>query len=263
LAVTNVLKIFGITLAILIVPFSVAAQAQNAQYHFQLTATAGPYPTIRGTTDIPEGTKLFVMVLKPHLPDGEQRMARGLSACEDACGFAETRQKRYVDPIVKNGAFVAGPFSFGNQPLKPDSYPVRISVIPQVITDVSLDAMNRPVYVSEIRMPAGINSDQPSPKKENWQSINVPPGMDGTMYAYDKNSIEIVPGPHGEDTSEVELAVVVTRGDRSILGRHTRFSFFCDGSFRFRINGSFPMHIPDVSQEYQLANIACAAAKRF
>jgi hypothetical protein len=119
-----------------------------------------------------------------------------------------------------------------------------------------------------IGAPGGqVKSDLPgapqvhSPKTDDWQSVNVPPNMDGTMYAYDRNSIEVIRGSPGE-MPEVELAVVVTRGDKSILGKHARFSFFCDGSLRFRVNGSYPVRVPDLSQEYQLANIACAAARR-
>jgi hypothetical protein len=146
------LKVFGIV-AILALIGSPALSQNNNVYHFKLTASGGPYPTISGTTDMPDGTKLLVTVMKPHLPDGQQRMARGLPACDDMCGPADVRQTPYVEPVVKNGAFIAGPFAFGDRPVKPDSYPVRISVVPKVITDASLDSMNHPVYVSEIRMP--------------------------------------------------------------------------------------------------------------
>jgi hypothetical protein len=126
------------------------------------------------------------------------------------------------------------------------------------------------VVIATIGAPSGKSSDdlpsppqdQPQKKKENWQSVNVPPSMEGTTYAYDKNSIQLIPSAHGQPP-EVELTVVVTKGDRSIVGKHAVFSFFCDGSYRFRINNSYPTHVPDLSQEYQLANIACAQARHF
>jgi len=121
-----------------------SAQAQNNNVaHFKLTVSADPNPTISGTTDLPDGTKLFVNILKPHLPDGQQRMARGLPACEDDCSPANTVEVPSVDPVVRNGAFTAGPFSFGGKPFRPNIYPIRISVLP----DLNL------VYTSEIRMP--------------------------------------------------------------------------------------------------------------
>jgi hypothetical protein len=250
----------------LIAPLASFAQSQNGQYHFQLSASPGPYPTIRGLTDLPDGTKLMVTVLKPHLPDAKQRMASGLPACEDVCGPAQTRLKPYVDPVIKNGIFVAGPFSFGDQPLKSDLYPVRIVIVPQDITDASLAAM-RPIYIGEIRLP-GDNEDIQIPVTENhepsvgrpesWQSVQLPPNLDGTMYAYDKNSISFTRTALG-DISGADMIVRVVRGDESIVGKQAVFTFLCDGTGRFRVNHSYPMSLPSgfPTQEEQLANIAC------
>jgi hypothetical protein len=272
--VANFFKFPGTALwlvATLIEPLQGSAQAQDRQFHFQLSASPGPYPTIRGLTDLPDGTKVMVQVMKSHLPDGQQRMARGLPACDGMCGPAETRQKPYIDPVVRNGIFIAGPFSFGDRPFKADIYPVRITVVPQTISDESLDAMNRPVYIGEIRMPGDDkliptsgsgNQEQPSGKKENWQSINLPPNLDGTMYAYDKNSIALTRDVRGA-ISGAEMTVRVIRGDESILGKQVLFSFLCDGSRLFRINYSNPISFESrlPTQEGQLANLACAAAQ--
>jgi hypothetical protein len=223
--------------------------AQDRQYHFQLSASPGPYPTLRGLTDLPDGTKLMVQVMKPHLPDGQQRIARGLPACDGMCGWAEARQKPYVDPVVKDGVFLAGPFSFEDQPVKPDIYPVRITVVPKTISEGSLDAMNRPIYIGEIRLPGSdkliptpdvSGQEQLSGKKQNWQSVNLPPNLNGTMYAYDKNSIVVTRDAHGS-ISGAEMAVRVTRGNESIRGKQALFSFLCDGSGMFRINHSQPI----------------------
>jgi hypothetical protein len=191
-----------------------------------------------------------------------KRMARGLSACEEMCGPAEVRQKPYVDPVVRNGIFIAGPFSFADQPLKPDIYPVRITIVPEKITDAGLDAMHRPVYLGEIRIPGASDQEQLPKKRENWQSINLPPNLDGTMYAYDKNSIALTRDVRG-GISGAEMTVRVIRGDESILGKQVLFSFLCDGSGLFRINHSNPISFESrlPTQEGQLANLACAAAR--
>jgi hypothetical protein len=263
--VANFFKFSGTALwlaATLIGPLKGPAQAQDRQFHFQLSASSGPYPTIRGLTDMPDGTKVLVTVMKPHLPDGQQRMARGLPACEEMCGPAEVRQKPYVDPVVRNGIFIAGPFSFADQPLKPDIYPVRITIVPEKITDACLDAMNRPVYLGEIRIPGGSDQEQLPKKRENWQSINLPPNLEGTMYAYDKNSIALTRDVRGA-ISGAEMTVRVIGGDESILGKQVLFSFLCDGSRLFRINHSNPISFESrlPTQEGQLANLACAAAR--
>jgi hypothetical protein len=263
--VTNFFKLSGKAIclaATIIQSFQGFAQAQDRQFRFQLSASSGPYPTIRALTDLPDGTKVMVTLLKPHLPDGQQRMARGLPACDDMCGPAEVRQKPYVDPVVRNGVFIAGPFSFGDHPLKPDTYPVRITIVPEKITDASLDAMNHPVYVGDIRIPGDGGARSTSEKRENWQSINLPPNLDGTMYAYDKNSIALTRDPRGA-ISGAEMLVRVIRGDESILGKQVLFSFLCDGSRLFRINHSSPISFESrlPTQEGQLANLACAVAR--
>jgi hypothetical protein len=121
---------------------------KSKTYRFNLIATSGPYPTIRGMTDLPEGTKLLVTVMTAQAPDAQQRRARGLPACEGGCGPAQTRQRPYVDPIVKDGSFSAGPFSFSDDAVRPNLYPIRISVVPPDIGGEFTD-----VYESEIRMP--------------------------------------------------------------------------------------------------------------
>jgi hypothetical protein len=102
--------------------------------------------------------------------------------------------------------------------------------------------------------------DRAAKKKEDWQTVKIPPNLDGTVYAYDKNSITPIKRGPGEFNA-VELAVVVIRGDESILGKHALFTFFCDGTGRYRINHSYPLstrsQLP--TQEDQLENIACVA----
>jgi hypothetical protein len=124
---------------------TVSAYAQNS-HHFQLIAGPGAYPVVSGTTDIPDGTKLFVRIMKPHLPDGARRLSQGLTACDGDCGDLNYKG----DPVVNNGAFQVGPLSFGDEPVRPGIYPLRIFIVPKVMTD---EAFRQPVYVSEVRIP--------------------------------------------------------------------------------------------------------------
>ena len=86
-------------------------------------------PIINGTTDLPDGTKLSIMIPKPWLPDAQQRLARGLSACADnICGGASTGPDHRLGAIVdvKAGHFTAGPFSFEGKSFPPGTYSVQI-----------------------------------------------------------------------------------------------------------------------------------------
>jgi len=50
--------------------------------------------------------------------------------------------------------------------LKPDIYPIRITIVPEKITDASLNAMNHPVYLGETRIPGGGDQEQAPKKRE-------------------------------------------------------------------------------------------------
>jgi hypothetical protein len=103
--------------------------------------------------------------------------------------------------------------------------------------------------------------DQAVKKKENWQTVNVPPNLDGTIYAYDKNSIAAVKSSMVGGRAGAELNAKVIRGDESILGKFVVLTFLCDGSGRFRINHSYPLPVPSLSQEQQMENIGCGVAQ--
>src|SRR5580704_8612897 len=107
-----------------------AAQGQENQYHFAVSASASPFPMVKGATDMPDGTWLFVDFKKPWLPDAQQRIARGLPACGSDCIPAETGADHLVGATVEvqNGGFTAGPFSFKGQPIPPGIYSVEIKL---------------------------------------------------------------------------------------------------------------------------------------
>src|SRR5665213_288978 len=99
-------------------------------YSFQITATGGTMPVISGTTSVPDGTVLVINIKKPWLPDGQERITRGLAACGDNClpATGPAGESLGVDAVVKDGAFSAGPFSFANQPFPPGNYPLEIFI---------------------------------------------------------------------------------------------------------------------------------------
>jgi hypothetical protein len=247
------------------------------EYHFKLSANEDPFPTISGTTDLPEGTKLFVNLLKPHLPNGQQRMAQGLPACEEDCFPASSGVLPYRDPIVQNGRFSAGPFHFGDKPVKPNIYPIRISIVPDPVTGDNVDVINHPVYVSEVRIPtlaAQVVGDPPAVKQtlqqtsdaanvksrsESWQRIKIPiSNEDGTAYAYDTNSILAVKNDSGQIIA-AEVTVRIVGESPSIHGRLLRLTFNCTGSETYQINHSVPLPTSPFSQEGSMANIVCSA----
>jgi len=88
---------------------------------FQTTASNGRNPIITSVTNLPEGTKLIVYLLKPHYPDEERRRAANLPVCWIDCFPLQVDQ----DVIVHNGRFVYGPFNDHGGPLVPGSYIVQ------------------------------------------------------------------------------------------------------------------------------------------
>jgi hypothetical protein len=101
-----------------------AADAQEgaASLHFKISVSGGLSPIVSGSADIPDGTQLFIVLAGPWLPDGEQRVALGLSGCGEPCSVASglgPKDQIGVIARVKNGRFSAGPFSMNGKPLRP------------------------------------------------------------------------------------------------------------------------------------------------
>ncbi len=129
----------------------------QSRHHFQLSVSGGVYPIISGETDAPDGTRIFVNLTKPLLPDAQQRMARGLAGCGEDCVPATGPNHLFgVETVAKNGRFTAGPFSFGGEPFQPNIYPVEIYVFVDM-SQASLaeaKAATSPVYVAKIQVTA-------------------------------------------------------------------------------------------------------------
>ncbi|WP_319798563.1 lysozyme inhibitor LprI family protein [Nitrobacter sp.] len=74
--------------------------------------TDEPRPTVRGTTNLPDGTHLIVELRKAWLPDGGRRLAAGLAACGKDCSpLFVSGGGQFADALVTNGQFTAGPFA--------------------------------------------------------------------------------------------------------------------------------------------------------
>jgi hypothetical protein len=101
----------------------------------ETSVSGGVYPTITGTTNLPDGTQLSVQLWKPRLPDIRERMAALLPTCEGYCMLIADRD----DVVVRNGHFKIGPFKDApfrlglgadwdaGRPAKPGEYTLEIS----------------------------------------------------------------------------------------------------------------------------------------
>ncbi len=102
---------------------------------FSISVAGDAFPIISGTTDLPDGTQVLVMIKKPWMPDGQQRIARGIPACDGDC-FPADGPGHLMGQIVtvRQGRFSAGPFSFNDAPFRSGSYPIEISLSPDPAT---------------------------------------------------------------------------------------------------------------------------------
>jgi hypothetical protein len=149
--------LMAITLAIFFRYDASSAQDRSGIY-FDISVTGGLYPIIEVTTNLPDGSTLFINIKKPWLPDGAQRIAQGLAACGVDCLPATTGTNFLTGEIVvvENGRFTAGPFSFVGKPFQPGTYPIEIS--PSVAdiktaTPEQIQAMGTILFESMIDVP--------------------------------------------------------------------------------------------------------------
>jgi hypothetical protein len=101
-----------------------------AAHQFTIFLTGGRRPTIEGAVNLLDGTELLAWIYKPPLPDAQQRLDQGLTACgDDECFPASVEGSHSPKTVVMNGHFSIGPFSFGGAPFHPGLYPVEIDII--------------------------------------------------------------------------------------------------------------------------------------
>jgi len=125
------------------------AQVQYSQ--FNVVAEGVDHPILRGKTNLPDGTKLMVVLKKPWLPDGQERLARGLAACEDHCASPEDTV------IVNGGSFVTKPFSFNSKSIRGGAYAIEIwQPVGPSETFQQMQSMGRfkPIFTSTVQVPA-------------------------------------------------------------------------------------------------------------
>ena len=122
----------------------------------ETSVSGGARPTVTGTTNLPDGTQLYIWLKKPWLPNGKERLAVGLSACGDDCFPVQTNSKLPdgvgLGVVVKNGHFSDGPFTDNGAALRPGEYVLEVS---------SYFAATQPADVRAIIGPLGENMTGP------------------------------------------------------------------------------------------------------
>jgi hypothetical protein len=145
------------------------AHSQSEHSHFNIFAEGIDHPIVRGVTNMPDGTNLTVVLKKPWLPDGQQRLERGLAACEDDCVPPED------SVIVKHGSFATRPFSFNGKAIRAGVYAIEIwHPIGPNETLQQMQSMERfkPIFTSTVRVPA--SSAASLEKNEKTALISMP-----------------------------------------------------------------------------------------
>lgn len=260
-------------------------------YDFALRVSRSQFPIIEGRTNAPDGSTFIVVLKRPWLPDGNARLARGLSACGDDCFPAiDHTGAMGARVIVKNGGFFAGPFSFAGKPIAAGIYPIEISPwIDQRTAPIKdLKEITAPILSGQIKIDGANPSDKTAESfagggqnEENTAVTNAAPShtssqtnsvfnkqpkwetiplhdRDGNYYAYDKNSVIVTNDRNGQ-VNGADVRMIVVKGDSSIQGKIFVLSFDCSG--RYRINHSYPIPLPSGGPEMFVGNITCGIAK--
>jgi hypothetical protein len=115
----------------------------------QLKAYGGGRPVLEGTTNLPDGATLQITVSKPWLPDAQQRLMRGLAACEGDCsGPLPPDDGAGSNSTVRNGSFRSGPFTYSGKALPQGVYPFEILLVTGIMD--TKDSYFRKVYVGQL-----------------------------------------------------------------------------------------------------------------
>jgi hypothetical protein len=238
--------------------------SSEKRFYFAVSVVGDPLrPIIKGITDMPDGTMLFVNVRKPWLPDGQQRVARGVPACGEDC-FPATTGATYLtgaNVVVKRGNFAAGPFSFRGEPFPPGTYPLDISLMANLKTATveQIRATGTILYTTTIDVGAKEKERQPaasdvSPKLPSYPEVSKPnysekiEADNGAVYMIDLHTAR-------HFAAGVE-AGVYDQGRGGVIPMY----FDCAGHMG-ELGG--PMsYVPPRSVGARLAAIACAEAAR-
>jgi hypothetical protein len=140
-------------------PSSTRSAADLSAARFSISVTGSPeHPVLAGTTDLPNGTFLFIDVQKPWVDDALQRLAQGRGACgENIClPAAGPNGLSGATVVVQDHRFAAGPFSLGrSDPFKPGMYVVSISRTVGDIKTASIEEIRQwfgspPIHITRI-----------------------------------------------------------------------------------------------------------------
>ena len=149
-------------------PFVVAIDA---------SVSGGARPIVTGTTNLPDGTQLFIVLQKPWLPNAKERLAVGLPACADDCFPLQTNSTLpngvSLGVVVKNGHFSDGPFTHRGAALPPGEYVLEVNVY---------YATDQPADVRAIIGPLGENMTGPLVDAccfgERWDQAAIQKNLD-------------------------------------------------------------------------------------
>jgi hypothetical protein len=139
---------------------SVAQSYRDVQviYDFKIKVSGGANPSIYGTTNAPDGTKLYVELRKPLLPDADRRIAQGVPACGDINCFPATGPDGQfgATAVVQKGQFSTGRFSFQGLSFRPGLYTLQLSLSVDARTAPleDLKKIGKPIFLSRIAVTA-------------------------------------------------------------------------------------------------------------
>lgn len=97
----------------------------------ETSVSGGTRPTVTGTTNLPNGAHVMILLRRPWLPNGRERLAIGLPACGDSCAALTancTPDSKNEACVVKNGQFSDGPFTDNGAALSPGTYILEIQM---------------------------------------------------------------------------------------------------------------------------------------
>ena len=141
----------------------VAPASQSRTYDLTLSATRSNFPSIIGSTNLPDDTKLLVSIEKPRLPNASELLAKGLPMCEDNCFPASGPKGETlgVATTVLAGAFSAGPFSWAGKPFQKGTFKVEVFLVslpgeasgsPAEYDERQSGRMKKPVLTSSVNI---------------------------------------------------------------------------------------------------------------
>jgi hypothetical protein len=115
-------------------PLTGSSASRPFTVSIETSVSGGVRPIVTGTTNLPDGMKLSIWLLKPWLPNARERAALRIFMCDqtlfdsgDCTPLSATKSlPDYV--VVKNGQFTDGPFTDNGTALSPGTYVLEIWV---------------------------------------------------------------------------------------------------------------------------------------